>query len=171
MLDSLRALGQHLFWADRRLVEALRSLPETPTEALRELAHVVGTEENWLARIQERDHQAEIWPDVDVDELATLLDETHDRLSSYFDSLSDDELERSVRYVNSAGEAFENTVQEILLHLLLHGQYHRGKVNLLLRQSDVEPVWGDYIAFLRGAPAATEATALPRNSVGRGTNS
>jgi uncharacterized damage-inducible protein DinB len=36
----------------------------------------------------------------------------------------------------------------------LHGQYHRGKINVLLRQSGAEPVLVDYIGYVRGAAAA-----------------
>ena len=35
------------------------------------------------------------------------------------------------------------------------GQYHRGKINLLLRQQQATPIPVDCIAFLRGSPAAT----------------
>ena len=43
--------------------------------------------------------------------------------------------------------------------MALHGQYHRGKVNLLLRQGGHAPAPVDYVAFVRGVPAATEVTA------------
>ena len=39
--------------------------------------------------------------------------------------------------------------------LLLHGAYHRGQIALLLREGGAEPAPTDYIAFVRGAPAAT----------------
>ncbi|MFQ5740386.1 MAG: DinB family protein [Acidobacteriota bacterium] len=45
-------------------------------------------------------------------------------------------------------------------------QYHRGKVNLLLRQAGHAPAATDFIAFVRGAPAATEATARRDRSIG-----
>ena len=44
----------------------------------------------------------------------------------------------------------------------VHGQYHRGKVNLLLRQEGMSPVPGDFIAYVRGAPAATSRPFSPR---------
>jgi uncharacterized damage-inducible protein DinB len=56
--------------------------------------------------------------------------------------------------VNSAGQAFTSTVEDILLHVCLHGQYHRGQVALLLREAGAAPATTDYIAFARGAPTA-----------------
>lgn len=51
--------------------------------------------------------------------------------------------------------------EEQLLHVALHAQYHRGKVNVLLRHAELAPAATDYIAFIRGAPAATTG-ATPR---------
>ena len=53
-----------------------------------------------------------------------------------------------------------------LLHVPLHGQYHRGKINLLLRQAGRQPAPTDYITFVRGVSAATEEAA--RRSSGSG---
>ena len=56
--------------------------------------------------------------------------------------------------MNSAGQSFETPVSDMLLQVALHGQYHRGKINLLLRQAHLPPTPTDYIAFARGVPAA-----------------
>jgi uncharacterized damage-inducible protein DinB len=37
----------------------------------------------------------------------------------------------------------------------LHGSYHRGQIALLVRAGGSTPAPTDYIAFIRGAPAAT----------------
>jgi hypothetical protein len=44
---------------------------------------------------------------------------------------------------------------------MLHGQYHRGKINLLLRQSGAEPAPADYISYVRGVPAAVTPVGPP----------
>jgi len=64
-----------------------------------------------------------------------------------------------VTYTNSAKREFSTALGDILVHVALHGQYHRGKVNLLLRENGLEPVPADFIAFVRGAPAATQRDA------------
>jgi uncharacterized damage-inducible protein DinB len=50
-------------------------------------------------------------------------------------------------------------VEDILLQIFLHGTYHRGQVALLLRQGEATPAPTDYIAYVRGAPAATRAVS------------
>src|SRR6185437_659206 len=95
-----------------------------------------------------------IWPSLSLPELAAFAPTMHEGYAAYLATLTDADLEQPVAYVNSAGLTFTNTVVDILMHVALHGQYHRGKVNLLLRQAGAEPALVDFIAFQRGVPAA-----------------
>lgn len=157
MLDRLRHLWDHVFWADAKLLNAIRASTGAVPEALREYAHIIGTEETWLARIQQRSPRSAIWPDGSIVDMQTLRDETEAAYKAYLAGLREVDLSAAVTYTNSAGQAFTNTVSDILMHVVLHGQYHRGKVNLLLRQAGQTPAATDYIAYVRGVPAATEA--------------
>jgi uncharacterized damage-inducible protein DinB len=65
------------------------------------------------------------------------------------------DLARPVTYKNSAGAQFTSLVEDILLHVCLHGAYHRGQITTALRTSGSIPNPTDYIAFIRGAPTAT----------------
>jgi len=64
------------------------------------------------------------------------------------------DLAREIQYRNSAGQEFRSTLEDILLHVALHGSYHRGQVSLIVRGGGGEPVATDYNAFIRGVPAA-----------------
>ncbi len=156
-LEKIRRLWEHAFWADSELLGAVRTAADAVPEAFREFSHVVGAEEIWLARLEGRVSRAAVWPAVSLSEAEKLLEETRAAYQGYLAGLRESDLERMVVYTNSAGLQFKNTVGDILLHAALHGQYHRGKVNLLLRQAGCPPAPTDYIAFVRGAPAATEA--------------
>lgn len=170
MLASIRRLWQHLFWADREILRALEASRVPPVEALRELAHLVATEEVWLARLERREARSKVWPKIRdgvsppaaLAEVGVLVDRTHLACERFLDALGEEDLRVRIDYVNSAGDAYVNSVGEILLHVALHGQYHRGKVNLLLRQAGLDPAPTDYIAFVRGAPAATETEVRSR---------
>jgi uncharacterized damage-inducible protein DinB len=65
------------------------------------------------------------------------------------------DLARVATYRNSANIEFTSTVEDILIHVAMHGAYHRGQVARALRQGGAVPEPTDYIAFTRGAPAAT----------------
>ena len=152
MLVDVRRLWDHARWADERLLAAFEENGGEPPEAWREFAHVIGTAETWLARIQGRPPALPIWPASS--EVRSAVGSVHAGYVSCLETLTEEGLQRSFRYRNTAGQEFTNTVLDVLLHAALHGQYHRGKVNLLLRQAGRSPVPTDYIAFVRGAPAA-----------------
>ena len=125
-----------------------------PAEGLREFGHVLGAAEVWLSRLEGRAGRLAVWPELGLAELPGAAGSVHAGYAAYLQGLSGAGLSAPVAYRNSAGQAFENTVGDILLHAALHGQYHRGKVNLLFRQAGHPPVPADYIAFVRGVPAA-----------------
>lgn len=157
-IKRIRTLWQHAATADTALLVALRDEDGT-ADARRELAHVVGAEEVWLSRLQGRDARSAVWPDAAVAAIAQNVRATHSEFEAYLASLGEGDLDAAVTYTNSAGRTFTDSVGDILLHVALHGQYHRGRINLLLRQAGRAPVPADYIAFVRGAPAAREADA------------
>ncbi|MDT0643188.1 DinB family protein [Zunongwangia sp. F363] len=59
------------------------------------------------------------------------------------------DMQTRINYSNSKGEMFENTVEEILFHILNHSAYHRGQLALLIRALEKEPPYTDYIGFKR----------------------
>lgn len=108
----------------------------------------------WLARIEGRASRSAIWPALSPPEAADLAARLRADYTRLFDALTEERLAEPVSYTNSAGQAFTTPLGDILLHVVLHAQYHRGKVNVLLRQGGQAPVPADFITFVRGAPAA-----------------
>lgn len=150
LLDGLGGLLDHLEWANLRVLEAARGT-DNPV-ALRLLSHLLGAERVWLARIERGDSSdLEIWPDMDFEECRDLLDRNVADLRRLLGSLTEAELERPVAYRNSKGEEFRTPIGEILLHVLLHGSYHRGQIALRMRDGGDEPVNTDFITFAREA--------------------
>lgn len=152
LLGEIRRMFQHAAWADDLLFGALRTRPELPAETLRELNHIIGADEVWLSRIEGRAARVPVWPALPLAELEGLAGRVHAGFARITDPEPD--LDRGVAYTNSAGQSFVTPLKDILLHVALHAQYHRGKINLLLRQGDQEPVPTDYIGYVRGVPAA-----------------
>lgn len=157
-----RRMWEHAVWADREILHAIaEGGSAVPDEAIREFAHTLGAAEVWLARLEGRSPRYPVWPDVDsADLLEEMVRQIHESWTPFLAGLQESDLSRVISYTNSAGRAFENVVDEILTHVSLHGQYHRGKVNLMLRGAGLMPAPVDYIAFVRGAPAATRGDSL-----------
>lgn len=158
MLDAIRKLWAHVVWADQVILAAIQS-GRASGETVKEFAHILGASEIWLARLTGRPSRTPVWPDVPVAGLPALATIVHDGYRDYLASLDGKELERVAAYTNTAGVPFTTPVRDILLHVVLHAHYHRGKINLLLRQAGLDPAPADYIAFARGAPAAVTPKA------------
>jgi uncharacterized damage-inducible protein DinB len=155
MRATVARLFDHLAWADPEIARALATAAAVPPGALREFAHVVGAEEIWLARLESRPARLPVWPDLPLSDLVAAAAAAVAGYRSYLAGLEEGGLAKPIRYTNSAGQEFTTACGDILLHVALHGHYHRGKVNLLLRQTGGQPAPVDFIGFVRGAPAAT----------------
>jgi uncharacterized damage-inducible protein DinB len=153
--EHLTRLFQHMAWADALALGALRKSAGASELAHSELAHVFGAEHVWLARLEGRPATVAVWPNLSVDECEALARETQAGFRAFLEREDDAALERTVHYRNSAGREFDSKVSDILLHVALHGTYHRGKIAAALRASGAEPAPTDYIGFARGVPAAT----------------
>jgi uncharacterized damage-inducible protein DinB len=155
--DSDRQLSKlldHLEWADRRVLDSLRAMTHPDARALDLYAHVLGTEHTWISRIHERAPREKVWPQLTLAAAASLAAENAAALRAILASHGPGEMQRKVSYSNSAGLAFESTAEDMLLQVVLHGCYHRGQVAMVVRGAGAEPAPTDYIAFVRGVPAA-----------------
>lgn len=149
----LQRLFRHNAWADEQIIIALRRNPSHDA-VRREYAHILAVEAVWLGRVGGRQATLPVWPDLSIRQCDDLRSQVRDDFDGFLQTIQPAQLDAEISYVNTAGQPFTNTLGDILLHTALHGQYHRGKVNLLLRQIGDEPMPVDYIAFVRGAPAA-----------------
>lgn len=149
-----RQLLDHSVWADNLVLESLRQARPLPDRALKVFAHVIAAQHVWLSRLAGEPQGVEVWPKLDLESCARLMEETHTRLREYVDLLGVSSLDRKVHYRNTAGAEFDSKIADIVMHVMLHSAYHRGQISMLLRDGEAEPAPTDYIAFCRGAPAA-----------------
>ena len=147
MADLLEKLYEHNWWAHDAMVAELRRAP-ADGETLRLLAHVVAAEHLWLSRIDGVKSRVAVWPALDLDGIVTLEAENRTRFRDLL-ARPDDTRRRRVRYRNTAGNDFENDVESILTHVAMHGHYHRGQIARSMRAAGREPVYTDYIGFVR----------------------
>lgn len=145
----------HVAWADERALSALETSHGDPAHALELFNHVLGAEAEWLARLEQRPCDVAIWPSFDLTRCRAMALRNREQYAAYLSHLPAADLDRSVRYRNSRGVEFESRIEDILIHVALHGSYHCGQVALLIRGAGAEPNATDYIAFVRGAAAAT----------------
>jgi RimJ/RimL family protein N-acetyltransferase/uncharacterized damage-inducible protein DinB len=149
----LRMLG-HQSWADSRAMHALENAGSSPPSALNLLAHILGAEHVWLARLNGVPPTSAVWPEFSLAQCRQLSEENELGYRALIFELSPPGLRRIVEYRNSAGQDLQSAVEDILVHVFLHGAYHRGQIAMQLRMAEAVPQGTDYIGFARGTPAA-----------------
>jgi uncharacterized damage-inducible protein DinB len=85
MLDVLRRQFTWTDWANHAALAALRRASPAPVAAVRRLAHLAATEHLWLSRLERRPQPMPVWPDLDLDATAALLDELPELWKRYFE--------------------------------------------------------------------------------------
>ena len=153
--EHFTKLVAHLEWADRKVLDSLRSAQHAPGKAREIYSHILGSEHVWLSRIEGIQPEFAVWPNLNLDECQRLAAENVDRFKRVVAALTNESLRTGITYRNSAGDQFTSTLEDILTHATMHGSYHRGQVASLIRAAGDIPSATDYIAFARGAPAAT----------------
>ena len=154
-LDHLRKLVDHLDWADGQVLSALTGARNAAPAAFRLYSHVLGAEHTWLARISGRDPGVAVWPDLSLEECETLSRENAAELRRVVDAMTVDDRAKPIVYRNTAGKEFTTGLEDILLHVFLHGAYHRGQIAALVREGGDEPNVTDYIQWVRLSAQAT----------------
>jgi uncharacterized damage-inducible protein DinB len=148
-------LFAHMEWADRRALESLRAMSAPPPKTVELMAHILGAERTWLSRIDGVSSPIPVWPQLTLDEIGRLLGENVDGYKRLLSGMSSARLQEPIAYRTSAGDQFTSTVEDILTQVVTHGSYHRGQIAAQVRAAGGNPNPTDYIAYIRGAPAAT----------------
>lgn len=75
----------------------------------------------------------------DFHTLATGMREVDQWYSSYVANMPEQDLEQSVDFAFSNGSPARMSRAEIILHVCLHGAYHRGNAGLVLQKKGIAP--------------------------------
>ena len=140
----------HVNWANQRILETLQSIEGGNQEVNRLFSHILFGERIWITRLQGLDSsQLLVWSDVDIEICAELVMLNEVSFKEYLTDLVEPDMDKFIFYTNSKGTEFKHSARDILTHVALHGQYHRGQINSRLRADGIEPVNIDFITFVR----------------------
>ena len=147
--DHISLLMKHEYWATERVAQTLIQLNWVPLKAKEIFDHIISAHANWFARCTEQESHLPIWrSNLEVQEYGKWINDFHEKWIGLLANEADD-LTRVVRFKNSTGREFQHTVYEILTHLTLHSQYHRGQIITIVRDQVDTPPSTDLIAYLR----------------------
>ena len=149
MLGYLREMFLYDDWANHEALRSLQEMEHPPERARKVMAHIVAAELLWMARLQQGQQQTPVWPEFGLSDCEQQLRELRDGWERYLAGMTDADLDREIAYTNSKGEGYRNAVRDILMHVLMHGTYHRGQIAAAVRDRAGEPAYTDFIEAVR----------------------
>ena len=106
--------------------------------------HILAAQMVWHDRVMGFENKLGVWPKLKPEEVEKMIQDNPVKLRELI-SLK----EKIITYSNSKGDTFKNSVEEILTHIIIHGQHHRAQIALVLRQNGITPPATDLIFYLR----------------------
>jgi uncharacterized damage-inducible protein DinB len=146
-------------WADRGLYAVVsrnfeRLSPEEASIIVRILDHIHTVDRIFQHHLQGLPHTFKAPRSEKLPELRALessVREVDDWYVSYVGSLSDSDFEQPVDFVFTSGKPARMRRAEILLHVCLHGTYHRGNAGAVLQLKGLTPSPDSITDFLEAA--------------------
>lgn len=144
---------EHLFrYNDEVNLRYIKVFEETdklsmPDKAKELFSHLLNAHSIWLARIQESDPPVAVWQNHPIETYEGINAFNYEMTLPLLDRES--ELDEWISYQNSKGEEFQNSVRDVLLHIINHSTYHRAQIAQILQTSEVDVPNSDYIFFMR----------------------
>lgn len=166
LLQPFRRFARYNTLANRRLYEACAGLGDAERRRDRRgffgsvhgtLNHILLGDRIWMTRFEgaaapPTPLDAELYADF-ADLTAARVAEDR-RIEGFVAGLAAADLDRAVRYSNSAGHRFDDPLSLVLLHLFNHQTHHRGQVHDMLSQIGPNPLVLDMHRVLKPDPAA-----------------
>ena len=134
-------------WADRGLYDVVsrnfeRLSNEEASIMLRILDHIHVVDRIFQHHLQGLPHPFKAPRSEKIPELQTLANsarEVDDWYVSYVGSMADSDFEQPVDFVFTSGKPARLRRSEIILHVCLHGLYHRGNAGAVLQLKGIAP--------------------------------
>lgn len=148
--EFILGLLKYNHWANLQTLLSIKELKKQDEKGIHLFSHLLISQRTWLERIKKREHTfPTFWEGLSLEQCETLIDEYNKEWQDYIGDSGEKELDRICVYRSSSGELFNNTVREIIVHLVNHSSYHRGQIASLVKKSKGTPAVTDYIVFQR----------------------
>jgi uncharacterized damage-inducible protein DinB len=159
--DGLERLLEYTVWANHRAMRSAATL--SVAEFKRDLggsfggvrgtlSHTLGAEWIWLERWKGVSPSKPPFDEGEFKDIVAVRERwkvVEDHRDSWFSALKQDDVRRTIRYKNLAGQSFEAPLWQLVQHVVNHSTYHRGQVIAFLRQLGAKPLATDLVVWDR----------------------
>ena len=155
-MKTIQSLFAQKSWANNELFNALAAVNDAQHAAsvhasIRTLNHIYVVDRIFQAHLLGEQHgyaatNTDATPELD--DLQFSVAETDAWYESYVSMSSAEVLSESLAFRFTDGDAGTMTREEMLLHVITHGSYHRGNVGQVLKSISIAPPRDLYTKFL-----------------------
>ncbi|KQU67859.1 MULTISPECIES: DinB family protein [unclassified Rhizobacter] len=163
-VSSMKSLFGYKAWANAELFALLRTLPAEQADALhlcvRTLNHIYVVDRIFRAHLG---GEARTFDATNTKETPSLVQLQADVAATdawyvdYASGLSEAALSETLVFTFTDGDAGRMSREEMLLHVVTHGGYHRGNVGQVLKSISVAPPRDLYTKYLHTSEPARRA--------------
>lgn len=132
-------------WASLETLTALEPVLDRAPNALGWMNHLAATKRLWFARVNAGIAPLSVWPALSITECRAHLTAGQEEWDKYLHRVAEPELGRLFAYTNTRSEAFTSPLRDILAHMAIHGQHHRGQALMEIRAVGGKPPVIDFI--------------------------
>ncbi len=149
LADYLRREFAYDEWANREVLNAIRTNGGPNERSLQLISHILAAERVWMERLKRQPQSVPVWPEPDLAQCEAEAAELGRLWLEFLDLITAGDVSQSITYKNSKGEQWTSTIVDVLTHVVLHSAYHRGQIATLMRGIGQTPAYTDFIHGVR----------------------
>jgi uncharacterized damage-inducible protein DinB len=149
LADYLRRQFSYDEWANREVLNAIRSAGGANQRSLQLMSHILAAELVWLERLTHQLQSVPVWPEPDLAQCEAQAAQLGGQWLEFLDLLTAGDVSQSITYKNSKGEEWTSTIVDVLTHVVMHSAYHRGQIASHMRANGQTPAYTDFIHGVR----------------------
>lgn len=149
MIKHFNNLFEYDLWANKRIIDVITkdNVIDTKSELL--FSHILNSQQIWYSRIMGNPKGQTPWDIIPYSEFTDILNIIHENWKTFLKEKDAKSLRKNIDYKNTSGDKYQNTLEEILIHIINHSTYHRAQISAHLKSSGKNPPITDYIAYAR----------------------
>jgi uncharacterized damage-inducible protein DinB len=146
-VDQSRKLIAFNQWANSRILAAAEKLtPEQYNSLADQFAHLLGAQRFWHSRWTGGEYGSHVIMTTAA-EATTAYANSHDDMSAFADSLTDESLDRESDWFGNGNQL---SVADTIVQIVGHSIQHRAEIAIKLTEHDASPGDLDYLFFRWG---------------------
>lgn len=142
-MTNLKKISDYNGWANHAWIQFISDNNLQDSTVLKLLSHIIHGQRIWLQRINGEEPNLDVWNPLVISQII----EIHDLHQQLFIDLCNENSDSMITYTRVTGESYQSSIEDILVHIFLHGMHHRGQMATKVSHLGLKPPNTDFIQF------------------------